>query len=38
LTQQEKWRVERRIFLSRNRQIKLMPNLMAEVAVFLVTR
>jgi methionine biosynthesis protein MetW len=36
LAQQEKWRVERRIFLSRNRQIRFTPNLMAEVAVFLV--
>jgi methionine biosynthesis protein MetW len=38
LAQQEKWRVERRIFLSRNRKIRVMPNLMAEVAVFLVER
>ena len=38
LAQQEKWRVERRIFLSRNRQIRFLPNLMAEVAVFLVTK
>ena len=34
---QQGWRVERRIFLSRNREMKLMPNLMAEVAVFLVS-
>ncbi len=38
LVQQEKWLVERRIFLSRNRQIRFLPNLMAEVAVFLVTK
>ncbi len=38
LAQKEKWRVERRIFVAHNRQIRFMPNLMAEVAVFLVTR
>src|SRR6202050_2169822 len=31
------WTVERRIFLSGNRELRLMPNLMAEVAVFLVS-
>jgi methionine biosynthesis protein MetW len=30
------WSIERRIFLSGNREMRLMPNLMAEVAVFLV--
>jgi len=37
LAQKERWNVERRIFLSRNLQVKLFPNLMAEVAVFLVS-
>jgi methionine biosynthesis protein MetW len=32
----EKWKVERRIFLEGARTVKLRPNLMAEVAVFLV--
>jgi methionine biosynthesis protein MetW len=32
----QNWPVERRIFLSGNRETRLMPNLMAEVAVFLV--
>jgi methionine biosynthesis protein MetW len=32
------WRVERRIFLSQNREVRMMPNLTAEVAVFLVSR
>ena len=31
------WRVERRIFLAGQRKITLLPNLMAEIAVFLVT-
>jgi methionine biosynthesis protein MetW len=31
------WAVERRIFLSGNREMRVMPNLMAEVAVFLVS-
>lgn len=35
LTQTEKWRVERRIFLAGNREVHVYPNLMAEVAVFL---
>ena len=34
----EGWVVERRIFLAGSRQLTLFPNLMAEVAVFLVTR
>ncbi len=33
----ERWSVERRIFLSRNRELRMFPNLMAEVAVFLVS-
>lgn len=33
----QRWRVERRIFLSGFRQVRLFPNLMAEVAVFLVS-
>ncbi len=32
------WRVERRIFLSSGREVKALPNLTAEVAVFLVSR
>jgi methionine biosynthesis protein MetW len=31
----ENWRVERRIFLAGNREVKMLPNLMSEVAVFL---
>jgi methionine biosynthesis protein MetW len=38
LAVKEKWRVERRIFLAGQSERKLFPNLMAEVAVFLVTR
>ena len=34
----EKWKVERRIFLEGARTVKLRPNLMAEVAVFLVRK
>jgi methionine biosynthesis protein MetW len=37
LAQKQNWKVERRIFLSGNRELRLMPNLMAEVAVFLVS-
>ena len=36
LATKERWRVERRIFLSGHRQITMLPNLMAEIAVFLV--
>jgi len=36
LAQKEKWGVERRIFLSGAREVRLFPNLTAEVAVFLV--
>jgi methionine biosynthesis protein MetW len=38
LAQREKWRVERRIFLSGIREVRLFPNLTAEVAVFLISR
>lgn len=37
LAQKQSWSVERRIFLSRNRELRLFPNLRAEVAVFLVS-
>lgn len=37
LAQKEQWCVERRIFVSGNRQVRTFPNLMAEVAVFLVS-
>lgn len=37
LAQKEHWRVERRIFLHGQRQVKMFPNLLAEIAVFLVT-
>jgi methionine biosynthesis protein MetW len=33
----ERWKVERRIFLHRNKQISAFPNLLAEVAVFMLT-
>jgi methionine biosynthesis protein MetW len=33
----EKWTVERRIFLHRHQQISAVPNLLAEVAVFMLT-
>jgi methionine biosynthesis protein MetW len=35
LAEMQKWKVERRIFLAGNREVKAMPNLMSEVAVFL---
>lgn len=35
LAEKEKWRIERRMFLSGHRQVTLFPNLMSEVAVFL---
>jgi methionine biosynthesis protein MetW len=35
LAQKQHWKIERRIFVSGGRQVKLLPNLMAEVAVFL---
>ena len=38
LAVQEQWQVERRIFLSGRREVQMLPNLRAEVAVFLVSR
>lgn len=38
LAQKENWRVERRIFLSGRRQVRFLPNLTAENAVFLFSR
>jgi len=38
LATKEKWRVERRIFLAGQSETRVMPNLTAEVAVFLVTK
>jgi methionine biosynthesis protein MetW len=38
LVEKQHWHVERRIFLSRNREVTMFPNLTAEVAVFLVSR
>lgn len=37
LAQKQRWRVERRIFLNGHRQVTILPNLLAEIAVFLVT-
>ena len=37
LARQERWSMERRIFVAGNRQVTMFPNLMAEVAVFLVS-
>jgi methionine biosynthesis protein MetW len=37
LAQKEGWNVERRIFLTGTHQVRVLPNLMAEVAVFLVS-
>ena len=34
----EKWTVERRIFLQGARKVGFLPNLMAEVAVFLIRK
>lgn len=36
LTAAQDWKVERRIFLSGQREVSMLPNLLAEVAVFLV--
>jgi methionine biosynthesis protein MetW len=36
LAHKEHWRVERRIFLNGHRKVTLLPNLLAEIAVFLV--
>jgi len=38
LAGREKWRVERRIFLSGHSEVRSLPNLRAEVAVFLFSR
>src|SRR6185437_3470076 len=35
---QEQWTIERRIFLAGQRHVRLLPNLMAEVAVFLLRK
>jgi methionine biosynthesis protein MetW len=37
LAEKQRWKVERRIFVSRQRQVTFAPNLMAEIAVFLVS-
>jgi len=37
LAQRQNWRMERRIFLAGTREVTLLPNLTAEVAVFLFT-
>lgn len=34
----EKWTVERRMFLERTRKVEFLPNLLAEVAVFLIRK
>jgi methionine biosynthesis protein MetW len=36
LARKEHWRVERRIFLNAQSQVRMLPNLLAEIAVFLV--
>jgi len=36
LVQAQHWTIEKRIFLAGSRQVKVLPNLLAEVAVFLV--
>jgi len=36
LVQAQHWTIEKRIFLAGPRQVKVLPNLLAEVAVFLV--
>ena len=38
LARTEKWTIERRIFLHRQREVRMLPNLLAEVAVFLITK
>lgn len=38
LARRESWVVERRIFLAGNREVTFSPNLLAEVAVFLVRK
>jgi methionine biosynthesis protein MetW len=37
LANKQRWRIERRIFLSGSQQVTMLPNLTAEVAVFLFT-
>ncbi|MEP7351762.1 MAG: methionine biosynthesis protein MetW [Acidobacteriota bacterium] len=37
LAVREKWRIERRIFVSGHKQVTLFPNLTAQIAVFLIT-
>jgi methionine biosynthesis protein MetW len=38
LARSEGWTIERRIFLHGQREIRMLPNLLAEVAVFLITK
>ena len=38
LAHQQRWNIEKRIYLSGSRQIRLFPNLLSEVAVFLFSR
>ena len=38
LAEREGWNVERRIFVSGQRQVSMLPNLTAEIAVFLVSK
>ncbi len=38
LAERERWTVERRLFLAGNRTISAVPNLLAEVAVFMITK
>jgi methionine biosynthesis protein MetW len=38
LARSEGWTIERRIFLHGQREVRMLPNLLAEVAVFLITR
>ena len=38
LARRQKWTLERQIFLSGHRRMRVLPNLLAETAVFLVSR
>lgn len=38
LARDRNWRIEKKVFLARNARIEFMPNLMAEVAIYLVRR
>lgn len=38
LTRNEGWTIERRIFLHGQHEVRMLPNLLAEVAVFLITK